>query len=184
MTRAILTINAGSSSLKVSLFPTVGERPMATGLADRIGAEGVLKLKDAEGNPIAAKGDLTSHAGAIAAVIASFGAHWPDLSLVAIGHRVVHGGAARSAPEIVDEALLIELDRLSPFAPLHQPHNLLGIRAAMAAFPGVAQIACFDTAFHRNHPWVNDTFALPRALYDEGVRRYGFHGLSYEYIAA
>jgi acetate kinase len=83
----------------------------------------------------------------------------------------------------VDEALLVELERLSPFAPLHQPHNLAGIRAATAAFPGVSQVACFDTAFHRSHPFVNDVFALPRALYDEGVRRYGFHGLSYEYIA-
>ena len=83
----------------------------------------------------------------------------------------------------VDGALLAELDGLAPFAPLHQPHNLAGIRAAMAAFPGVPQVACFDTAFHRNHPWVNDAFALPRALYDEGVRRYGFHGLSYDFIA-
>jgi acetate kinase len=84
---------------------------------------------------------------------------------------------------VLNEAILEELATLVPFAPLHQPHNLRGIRAAMAAFPGVPQVACFDTAFHRHQPWVNDAFALPRALYDEGVRRYGFHGLSYQYIA-
>jgi acetate kinase len=183
MTRAVLTLNAGSSSLKVSLFPALGEAPLATGLVDKIGPEGVLKLKDASGQPIAATGDLSSHAGAIAAVIDGFRAHWPDLDLIAIGHRVVHGGAKRDTPATVTDALLLELEALSPFAPLHQPHNLAGIRAAMATFPGVPQVACFDTAFHRNQPFINDTFALPREMYDEGVRRYGFHGLSYDFIA-
>ncbi|QYZ70016.1 acetate/propionate family kinase [Neotabrizicola shimadae] len=183
MTQAVLTLNAGSSSLKVSLFPTTGDVPLASGLADRIGPEGTLRLKTAAGEAIAATGDLTSHAGALAAVIAGFRAAWPDLDLLAVGHRVVHGGADRARPVTVDAALLDDLARLAPFAPLHQPHNLAGIRTAMAAFPGVPQVACFDTAFHRSHPWVNDTFALPRALYDEGVRRYGFHGLSYDYIA-
>ncbi len=183
MTRAVLTLNAGSSSLKVALFPETGESPLAAGMADRIGPDGVLKLRDASGTPLAAAGDLTSHAGAMAAVIDGFRSQWPGLQLLAIGHRVVHGGADRQAPERVTESLLAELQALSPFAPLHQPHNLAGIRAAMAAFPGVPQVACFDTAFHRSHPFVNDTFALPRALYAEGVRRYGFHGLSYDYIA-
>jgi len=183
MTRAVLTLNAGSSSLKVALFPANGDAPLATGLADKVGPDGVLKLKDAAGATIEAAGDLTTHAGAMAAVIASFRAEWPDLDLLAIGHRVVHGGADRAAPVTVDDAVLTDLERLAPFAPLHQPHNLAGIRAAIAAFPGVPQVACFDTAFHRSHPFVNDTFALPRALYDEGVRRYGFHGLSYDYIA-
>lgn len=183
MTRAVLTLNAGSSSLKVALFPLAGEAPLAIGLADRIGSEGVLQLRDATGAAIDSAGDLTSHAGAMAAVIAAFRSRWPDLELAAIGHRVVHGGADRAAPVPVTEALLHELDGLAPFAPLHQPHNLAGIRAARLAFPGVPQVACFDTAFHRSHPFVNDTFALPRALYAEGVRRYGFHGLSYDYIA-
>ncbi len=183
MTRAVLTLNAGSSSLKVALFPETGDQPLAVGLADRIGPDGVLKLKDATGAPLAASGDLTSHAGAIAAVIDSFRAQWPDLELLAIGHRVVHGGADNTRPVTVDDAVLTDLERLSPFAPLHQPHNLAGIRAAMAAFPGVPQVACFDTAFHRTNPKVSDSFALPRALYDDGVRRYGFHGLSYDYIA-
>jgi acetate kinase len=183
MTRAVLTLNAGSSSLKVALFPETGDTPLATGLADRIGPNGTLTLKDAAGAPIPAAGDLTTHEGAMAAVIAALRAHWPGLHVPAVGHRVVHGGADRIAPEIVSEALLTELAALAPFAPLHQPHNLAGIRAAMAAFPGVPQVACFDTAFHRSQPFVNDTFALPRAFYDEGVRRYGFHGLSYDFIA-
>jgi acetate kinase len=183
MTRAVLTLNAGSSSLKVSLFPATGDTPLAVGLVDRIGPEGTVKLKDALGGIIETAGDLTSHAGAMDTVIGGFRSHWPDLDLIAIGHRVVHGGAERTVPEMVDDALLSELDLLSPFAPLHQPHNLAGIRAAIQAFPGVPQVACFDTAFHRNQPFVNDTFALPRAMYAEGVRRYGFHGLSYHYIA-
>ena len=183
MTRAILTLNAGSSSLKVALYPATGERPLATGIVDRIGPDGVLRLKDAAGGDIARPGDLSSHAGALQSVLDSLRAAFPGLSLAAIGHRVVHGGARHAAPVRIDAAILAELEALAPFAPLHQPHNLAGIHAAMAAFPGVPQVACFDTAFHRNHPWVNDTFALPREMYERGVRRYGFHGLSYDYIA-
>jgi acetate kinase len=183
MTRAILTLNAGSSSLKIAVFPEDGDQPLATGLADRIGPEGSLKLKDASGDVIPAAGDVHDHTAALASALAGLRNRWSDLALIGIGHRVVHGGSDRSAPVLVDDALLTALAALSPFAPLHQPHNLSGIRAAVAAFPGVPQIACFDTAYHRSHPWVNDTFALPRALYDEGVRRYGFHGLSYEFIA-
>lgn len=184
MNEAVLTLNAGSSSLKVALFPIDGERAMATGLADRIGPEGVLRLKNADGEPMpSADGDLSSHGGAMQAVIESFIRALPGLSLRAIGHRVVHGGEHFTRPVVVEESVLKTLETLNPFAPLHQPHNLAGIRAAMDTFPGVTQVACFDTAFHRDHPWVNDAFALPRALYDEGVRRYGFHGLSYDYIA-
>jgi acetate kinase len=186
MTKAVLTLNAGSSSLKVSLYPAVGDEPLAVGLVDRIGTEGTIRLKTADGTVLpredASAPHLTDHASAVAAVIAAFRAEWPTLELAACGHRVVHGGVKHAAPVVVDDGVLAELAALSPFAPLHQPHNLAGIAAARAAFPGVAQIACFDTAFHRNHPWVNDTFALPRSLYEEGVRRYGFHGLSYDYV--
>ncbi len=126
---------------------------------------------------------MASPAGAIQAVIGGFRSHWPDLTLLAIGHRVVHGGDLYHSPQIVEAQVLDQLDALSPFAPLHQPHNLAGIRAAVAAFPDVPQVACFDTAFHRHHPRVNDTFALPRALYAEGVRRYGFPRPSYEFVA-
>ncbi|MEF3048973.1 acetate/propionate family kinase [Pseudotabrizicola sp. L79] len=183
MTRAVLTLNAGSSSLKVALFPAKGDAPLAVGLVDRIGPEAQITLKMGSGAALPASGDLTSHLGAMHAVLDGFRGQWPDLDLVAVGHRVVHGGADFAAPAIVDDAVLDQLDRLSPFAPLHQPHNLTGIRAAIASFPDVPQVACFDTAFHRNHPWVNDTYALPQRFYDQGVRRYGFHGLSYEYVS-
>ena len=103
-------------------------------------------------------------------------------SVAAVGHRVVHGGPDLVEPMLINEAAIAKLKRLIPLAPLHQPHNLAGIDAAMKAFPSTPQVACFDTAFHRSHPFVSDTFALPRSYYDEGVRRYGFHGLSYEYI--
>ena len=102
--------------------------------------------------------------------------------MAAVGHRVVHGGLDFSQPVLVDENILRKLSELEPFAPLHQPHNIAGIRAAMAAFPGVPQVACFDTAFHRGQPFVNDTFAIPHRYYEAGVRRYGFHGLSYDYV--
>ena len=103
-------------------------------------------------------------------------------SVAAVGHRVVHGGPDLVEPTLIDEASAREAARLIPLAPLHEPHNIAGIEAAMKAFPTTPQVACFDTAFHRSHPFVDDTFALPRSYYDEGVRRYGFHGLSYEYI--
>ena len=108
----------------------------------------------------------------------------PDLSVLAVGHRIVHGGADYSAPARIDEAVYAALKALAPLAPLHQPHNLAGVDAARALFPDAPQIACFDTAFHRGHDFVNDAYALPRELYDEGLRRYGFHGLSYEYVSA
>ena len=184
MTEAVLTLNAGSSSLKVALFPASGDQPMVTGLVDSIGPNAALKLKNERGEAIApAPGDMSTHAGAMQTVVASLRRAYPDLDLVAVGHRVVHGGDRHTAPALIDAAELQALEALSPFAPLHQPHNLAGIRAAMESFPGVPQVACFDTAFHRNHPWVNDTFALPRSFYDQGVRRYGFHGLSYDYVS-
>ena len=109
--------------------------------------------------------------------------HLPGVVPVAIGHRVAHGGPDYSAPVAVDDDILAALERLVPLAPMHQPYNLHPIRTIQERFPGVVQVACFDTAFHRGHPDVADRFAIPEALYDEGVRRYGFHGLSYEYIA-
>ena len=195
--KVILALNAGSSTLKLAVYGVTGctvsgdETPetvtgctvLATGLADRIGPQGNLTLTTAEGAALpVAPGPVTSHAEAMARVIETLRLDLPEAEVVAIGHRVVHGGADHSAPAEITESLIADLERLSPLAPLHQPHNIAGIRAAQAAFPGVPQVAVFDTAFHRNHPWVNDTFALPRELYDRGVRRYGFHGLSYDYI--
>lgn len=183
MTRAVLTLNAGSSSLKVALFPETGEAALATGQADRIGPEGTIRLRRADGADLPAAGDLSSHGGALAAALAGFRAAFPGLDLRAVGHRVVHGGPDYAAPVTVTPGVLADLAGLEPFAPLHQPHNLAGIRAAMAAFPTVPQVACFDTAFHRGHAFADDAFALPRAWYDRGLRRYGFHGLSYDSIA-
>ena len=183
MTRAVLTLNAGSSSLKVALFPEEGDAPLATGQADRIGPEGTIRLRRADGTDLPGAGDLSSHAGALAAALDTFRGAFAGLELRAVGHRVVHGGPDYAAPVAVTPEVLADLARLEPFAPLHQPHNLAGIRAALAAFPGVPQVACFDTAFHRTQPWVEESFALPREFHDRGVRRYGFHGLSYDYIA-
>jgi acetate kinase len=183
---AILTLNAGSSSLKIGLFSGALE-VLATGLVDRIGGDGTLRLRGADGSDLILPEDLSArfgdHGQALATVLAALAALFPGLEIGAVGHRVVHGGPDHDRPVRLDDATVAALERLAPFAPLHQPHNLAGIRAAMAAFPGAVQVACFDTAFHRGHPFVNDTFALPRALYDRGVRRYGFHGLSYDYIA-
>ncbi|MCX7301371.1 MAG: acetate/propionate family kinase [Rhodobacterales bacterium] len=184
MIQTILTLNAGSSSLKFALFAEDDDVPLASGLVDRIGNEGTIRLRDALGADIAtAPGDLASHPAALQLVLASLDAAFPQADIRAIGHRVVHGGPDFATPALIDDAVVATIEALAPFAPLHQPHNIAGIRAAQAAFPGTPQVACFDTAFHRNHPWVNDTFALPRAYYDKGVRRYGFHGLSYDYIS-
>ena len=101
----------------------------------------------------------------------------------AVGHRVVHGGPKYDRPTIIDDQILEDLARYAPLAPLHQPNNLTPIRAIRGRFPQLPQVACFDTAFHRGHNSVADHFAIPKSLYAEGVRRYGFHGLSYEYIA-
>ena len=178
-----LALNAGSSSLKVALFPAQGDELLVTGQADRIGPEGTLVLQDANGTRMPSiEGDLTSQAGALNAAIATIKHAYPKLHLAAVGHRVVHGGPDYTDPMLVTDGVLEKLADLSPFAPLHQPHNIAGIRAAMEAFPGVPQVACFDTAFHRSQPFVNDTFAIPYRYYEAGVRRYGFHGLSYEYV--
>ena len=126
-----LALNAGSSSLKFAVFPAQGETALMTGLVDRIGPDGTLKIKDAAGQPIEpAEGALTSHDAALATVIATLKRAFPDLTIAAVGHRVVHGGIHYTAPVVVDEAVLETLSTLSSFAPLHQPHNIAGIRAA------------------------------------------------------
>lgn len=184
MTQAVLALNAGSSSLKAALFEIAGPRGLGSALVERIGSDAELHFHrtDAERRTLHG-GPLANHPAAIRRLLDLFRHEWPRLEVRAVAHRVVHGGSDFRGPVIVDEAILEQLGNLAPLAPLHQPHNLSGVRAAMEAFPGVPQVACFDTAFHRHQPWVNDTFALPHELYDRGVRRYGFHGLSYEYIA-
>ncbi|WP_369413569.1 acetate/propionate family kinase [Caldovatus aquaticus] len=192
---AILVLNAGSSSIKFELFEATAGGPVSryAGQVEGIGtgaphftargADGAV-LADrrwAEGGEGGAPAD---HASALGAVIAWLeGLPAPRPAIAAVGHRVVHGGPDLAAPVVVDAAVLARLRALVPLAPLHQPHNLAGIEAAAARFPGVPQVACFDTAFHRSHPWEADTFALPPEFHARGIRRYGFHGLSYEYIA-
>lgn len=187
-TPVALTLNAGSSSLKFGLF-AIESTPveMAVGLIESIGKTPRLKASFGPGmSPLAR--DLTpaeaaDHRSALATALSVLRAHFPDAKASAVGHRVVHGGPSYDRPMVLTPEVMAELQRLSPFAPIHQPHNLAGIGAAMEAFPDALQVACFDTAFHRTHPKVNDVFALPREYYDKGVRRYGFHGLSYDYIS-
>lgn len=183
---AILTLNAGSSSLKVVLYDADGETVLAGGMVDAIGSAGRLELRDASGGdlrpPGAGPGPLADHSAALTALLAALTEALPGRRIAAVGHRIVHGGPDFAQPVLLNPAILPRLDALCPFAPLHQPHGLAGVRAAMAAFPDAPQIACFDTAFHRSQPFVNDTFGLPRRYYDAGVRRYGFHGLSYDYL--
>lgn len=180
----VLTLNAGSSSLKFAVYTSDSDQPLVTGLVDRIGTNATLKLKDQRGFDLPTKTDgLSTHQEALTSVLSAIEPELDGKTIDIVGHRVVHGGLWYDAPVMVTDEVLERLTTLEPFAPLHQPHNLSGINAAKAAFPNAPQIACFDTAFHRHHPYVNDTFAIPRAYYDKGVRRYGFHGLSYDYIS-
>ncbi len=186
---SILTLNAGSSSMKFALFAADGKAlsVRATGQIESLGANPHLYVTDESGKVLEdtmLRGeDASDHQHAIAHILEFLTSHYPEARIAAVGHRVVHGGTRYSQPVVITDALVAELSSFIQLAPLHQPYNLDGIRAARAAFPHAVQVACFDTAFHRLHPWVNDTFALPRRYYDKGVRRYGFHGLSYEYVS-
>jgi acetate kinase len=188
MADAVLTINAGSSSLKFSLWRVDGQAPALAleGQIEGIGTAPHMSAKDAKGKQLADR--RWDDAGMDHAAFFRVLGGWlreqlGDARLAGVGHRVVHGGTEFAAPVRIDEEVLTKLERLCPLAPLHQPHNLAGIRAVAAAQPDLPQVACFDTAFHRAHSDLADWFALPRRFYDDGIRRYGFHGLSYEYIA-
>ncbi len=189
MKRAIVTLNAGSSSLKFALFSLPGDgapTALATGLADGIGTSPRLKIRDGDGR-ITVDRALESgldHAGVLKILLAWITENTAHLALIAAGHRVVHGGTQFSAPVRVDGDVLARLQALVPLAPLHQPHNLAAIRALGEMRPDLVQVACFDTAFHATNAPAITSYALPRALTAQGVRRYGFHGLSYEYIAS
>jgi len=182
---ALLTLNAGSSSVKFALYDARSLRRRAAGMIDAISGASRFRARDciAPG----AQWDETVHAPdhvhALKSIIEWIERDMHGLAVVAIGHRVVHGGMRFEQPVLIDANVVAQLRALVPLAPLHQPHNLAGIEAAHEAFGDVPQVACFDTAFHRAHPFLSDCFALPRELYDAGVRRYGFHGLSYEYVA-
>lgn len=190
MSRGILTINAGSSSIKFALFSLaqpISADAEVSGQIDGIGAETTqLVAKNRAGMRIADQtigGQQVNHAQSFDALLQWFTATYTDWEIVAVGHRVVHGGDLYSQPTIIDTQVLDHLTSFTPLAPLHQPHNVAGIRALQKLLPKVAQVACFDTAFHRSQPNVAQLFGLPRWVSAEGVKRYGFHGLSYEFIA-
>jgi acetate kinase len=191
MSDAIFVLNAGSSSLKFSVYGLADRdlNVVAHGEIEGLGASAHFKAKDGRGRTLAdvSLGDSTSsfgHAEAFAHL-----AHWAyenfanELVPLAVGHRVVHGGLTFRTPTLIDAAVVTRLEQLIPLAPLHQPHNLVAIKAVMRLWPDLPQVACFDTGFHRGRARVTERFGLPDELFRRGARRWGFHGLSYEYIA-
>jgi len=191
MNGAIAVLNAGSSSLKFSLFAADGDLPFVVGgqVSGLYTAAPRFVARDAEGRSVADRrwddGTDLDHPGAIGHIVEWMRSnHGHAFELTAVGHRVVHGGMDFSAPVRVDGGIVSRLEKLIPLAPLHQPHNLAPIRALLQRAPELPQVACFDTAMHRSNPPLAQMYALPQALSDAGVRRYGFHGLSYEYIAS
>ena len=179
-------INAGSASLKFSIYES--EKRLLAGNIDGIGVRPKATATDANGDAVAPP-EFAGSPPVSASEVLPFILPWArqylgTRRLAALGHRVVHGGMRHSKPARVTPELLAELEELVPLAPLHEPHNIAPIRTAMEINPDLLQVACFDTAFHRTLPEFEQAFALPYTLYDEGIRRYGFHGLSYEYIAS
>ena len=190
MADIILVLNAGSSSIKFSVFDA-GSESLALVLRGQI--EGLytaprFAAKDAQGAEVGSKawdkGTELGHGGAVAYLADFLRGHSGGHKLVAVGHRVVHGGVAYAQAEPVTAELISALEKLTPLAPLHQPHNLKPIDIVAKLRPELPQVACFDTAFHRAQPEAAQAFALPTSITGLGVRRYGFHGLSYEYIAS
>ena len=183
MSALVLALNSGSSSVKLAVLDPASGRRALTGLAERVGtAEASVRI-DRDGERSSATPDDASHAGEVAALLALMSDD-ERRSLVSVGHRVVHGGAAYSSSVLVDDAVRAELESLVPLAPLHLPGNLAGIDAAGAALPGLPQVAVFDTAFHRTMPDRAAQYAVPQAWRDDlGVRRYGFHGTSHRYVS-
>ncbi|HUC51928.1 MAG TPA: acetate/propionate family kinase [Xanthobacteraceae bacterium] len=185
----ILVVNAGSSSIKFEIFAITASgalEPQIKGQMEGIGTRPRLRAASPDGSTLI---DKSYDAHAIADVPAAMAAagDWlrttPQVNLRAVGHRVVHGGPHYDRPVVVDDAVLKRLEQYNSLAPLHQPNNLAAIKLISARRPDLMQVACFDTAFHRTHSAVAEHYAIPESYFQEGVRRYGFHGLSYEYIA-
>jgi len=190
MSGSILVLNTGSSSIKFQLFAIEAGSRLARrikGQVDGIGTHPRLRAAGEDGIPLADTAWQPDEVGTVPAALERVET-WllgrlDGIPPTAIGHRVVHGGPDYSAPTLIDDAVLARLERLVPLAPLHQPNNLLAIRTVRQRRPDLPQVACFDTAFHHGHAEPAQRFAIPDALHREGVRRYGFHGLSYEFIA-
>ena len=185
----ILVINAGSSSVKFQVFSVDGDgrlRRQIKGQMDGIGSRPRLRANGTGGDKLADRAYPIENVRDVPAAL-QVAADWlrdeVRITPLAVGHRVVHGGPEYDLPVLIDHGVVSRLEKLAPLAPLHQPHNLAPIRTLLASFPSLPQVACFDTAFHRGHGDLADFYAIPRRLHEEGVRRYGFHGLSYEYIA-
>jgi acetate kinase len=189
MREPILILNAGSSSVKFSVFDTGADRSLTAmfhGAVDSIMQSPRMTATDAGGSALLDRPlTIPGHDHAIAGIHAWLATRIDgEAALAGVGHRIVHGGPRYVQPVTIDERVLADLDALVPLAPLHQPHNLAAVRAVRAVAPDVPQIACFDTAFHAALPPAARTYALPRDLTSKGIRRYGFHGLSYEYIVS
>ena len=182
----ILVVNAGSSSLKFQLFGVSGLTCLVKGQMDGVGVRPRLRAEGADKVTLIDETYPQETIPDLPSAIRTAGT-WlretQNFNLIAVGHRVVHGGPDYDRPVLIDQEVLARLERYVPLAPLHQPNNLAPIRSLLTSRPELPQVACFDTAFHRGHSAVADHYALPSRFYAEGVRRYGFHGLSYEYIA-
>lgn len=187
MSAAYLVLNAGSSSIKFALFDVhdVEAGARIRGKVEAVGAATRLHLVDAAGQTLADEpGPTFAHASALAQLLDWITRETKTYELAGAGHRVVHGGDAFAAPALITPAVLSRLATFNPMAPSHQPYNLAAIEAVSRLHPRLPQVACFDTAFHTTQPPVATAFALPRAVTGAGVRRYGFHGISYDYIAS
>ena len=178
----ILVVNAGSSSIKCSLFASHKMERVYHSDIIGIGTHAYFRTYDATSTCLTEQ-DLgtANHENAFLKIL-DWIEQYQDIQLVAAGHRVVHGGSQLIAPMLIDDSIITQLEQLIPLAPLHQPHNITPIKALRELKPDLPQIACFDTAFHANQPLIARTLALPRSLTEQGIRSYGFHGLSYEFI--
>jgi len=193
MSQALLVINSGSSSVKFAVYDTAPDarlQRIANGRIEGIGTQPRLRVWDGGGSALedrrirVSADPVQGPEEAFEQLLDWLGQHAQGRTLGAVGHRVVHGGTAFARPARITPDILAQLQSLSALAPLHQPHNLSAIHALATLLPGLPQVACFDTEFHTTQPWVAQAFALPRHITQAGVKRYGFHGLSYEYIAS
>jgi len=191
MNKYLLVVNAGSSSIKFAIFKKNATLELvadAAGQIEGIGSQPHFTVKSTYDEVLVdhmlAVDEAHNHTDAINIILAWLWEYLADGTLLAVGHRVVHGGQHYSAPVLIDAKVMAELEALVPLAPLHQPHNLATIRVLLDTMPSLRQVACFDTAFHCTQPNVAQRYAIPRRFDNEGIRHYGFHGLSYEYIAS
>lgn len=190
MTDYVLILNAGSSSLKFSVYSRPKDERwliVSHGQIDGIGTIPILTVKDAEGKQIAnekLESTIKDAKQALEVLASWLRSQYKDAHISGVGHRVVHGGTDYYLPTLVTKQVLTDLQKLIPLAPLHQPFNLAAIKAVSQRLPNVPQVACFDTGFHRTHESIVDLVPLPKEIREQGVQRYGFHGISYEYISS